>query len=247
LYEIGVCCSGERYNQFQLKAQRAFTSGFNFLFTYVYTLERSQINNFNDQTYYNNTFQWQDSNQPRHRMNIAGTYELPIGRGRHYMSGVPKGVDAVVGGWKITPVFQYTSGDFPQFGTLIVTGNPCISNPSAGQWFNTSVFQPIPANTYVLRSNPLQYSCLTGPHFWDLDASLAKTFNLTSKFRAQLKMTAYNALNNLNRGDPDTNVYDSNFGKALYQGSPGGTFGSQGATAAYISGRQVELGFKILW
>jgi len=247
LYEIGVCCSSERYNQIQLKGQKAFSNGFNFLITYVYTRERSQINNFNDQTYYTNTFQWQDSNQPRHRMNIASTYELPFGTGRHYLANAPKALDAVVGGWKITPVFQFTSGDFPQFGNLIVTGNPCISNPSAGQWFNTSAFAPIPANTYVLRSNPLQYSCLTGPHFWDLDTSLAKIFHLTSKFRAELKMSAYNTLNNLNRGDPDTNIYDSTFGKALYQGSPGGSFGSQGASAAYNTGRQVELGFKILW
>ena len=247
LYEIGVCCSGERYNQLQLKGQRAFSKGFNFLFTYVYTRERSQINNFNDETYYNNTFQWQDSDQPRHRMNIAGTYELPFGKGRQFLSTAPRALDAIVGGWKITPVFQYISGDFPQFGNLIVTGNPCLSNPTPGAWFNTSVFQPIPANTYVLRTNPLQYNCLTGPHFWDVDTSLSKQFHITEKFRAELKMTAYNTLNNLNRGDPDTSVYDANFGKALYQGSPGGTFGSQTATSAYISGRQVELGFKILW
>ena len=247
LYEIGVCCSGERYNQLQLKGQRAFSRGFNFLFTYVYTRERSQINNFNDETYYNNTFQWQDSDQPRHRMNIAGTYELPFGKGRQFLSTAPRALDAIVGGWKITPVFQYISGDFPQFGNLIVTGNPCLSNPTPGAWFNTSVFQPIPANTYVLRTNPLQYNCLTGPHFWDVDTSLSKQFHITEKFRAELKMTAYNTLNNLNRGDPDTSVYDANFGKALYQGSPGGTFGSQTATSAYISGRQVELGFKILW
>jgi len=247
LYEIGVCCAGERYNNIQLKAQKSFTHGFNFLATYVYVNEKSQINNFNDQTYYNNTFQWQDSNQPRHRMNIVSTYELPFGKGRAYMTDAPRVVDAVVGGWKITPVLQYISGDFPQFGNLIVTGNPCISNPTPDHWFNTSAFQPIPANTYVLRTNPLQYNCLTGPAFWDLDASLAKDFHITERVRAQLKMTAYNATNKLNRGDPDTGVYDSTFGQALYQGSPGGTFGAQGATSAFNSGRQVELGLKILW
>jgi len=247
LYEIGVCCSAERYNQIQFKGQRAFTHGFNFLFTYVYTRERSEINNFNDQTYYNNTFQWQDSNQPRHRMNIASTYELPFGKGRTFLGDAPKALDALVGGWKFTPVFQYTSGDFPQFGNLLVTGNPCVSSPSPGRWFNPSAFAPIPANTYVLRTNPLQYDCLTGPHFWDLDASLVKDFHITEKFRAELKMTAYNALNNLNRSDPNTDITSSTFGQALYQGSPGGTFGSQGATAAYNTGRQVELGFKIIW
>ena len=247
LYEIGVCCNAERYNQLQFRGQKAFSKGFNFLFTYVYTRERQQINNFNDLTYYTNQFQWQDSDQSRHRMNILGTYELPFGKGRTYLNSAPKVVDAIVGGWKITPVLQFISGDFPRFGNMLASGNPCVSNPSPGQWFNTSVFQPIPANTYVLRTNPIQYSCLTGPSFWDLDASIVKSFHIIERFRAELKMTAYNALNNLNRGDPSTNVYDSNFGKALYQGSPGGTFGSQGGTSAYVSGRQVELGFKIVW
>jgi hypothetical protein len=247
LYEIGICCSLEHYYNIQLKAQKSFTNGFNLLATYVYINESSQINNFNDQTYYSNTFQWQASNQPRHRMNIASTYELPFGKGRAFMNTSSTVVDALVGGWKITPVLQYISGDFPQFGNLIVNGSPCVSNPTAGHWFNTSAFSPIPANTYVLRSNPLQYGCLTGPSFWDLDTSLAKDFRLNGKFRAELKMTAYNTLNKLNRGDPDTNIYDSTFGQALYQGSPGGTFGAQAATSALVSGRQVELVFKVLW
>jgi hypothetical protein len=247
LYEIGVCCAQERYNNIQLKAQKSFTHGFNFLATYVYVDERSQINNFNDLTYYTNTFQWQDSNQPRHRMNLVTTYQLPIGKGQTFLKNAPPVVDALVGGWKITPVLQYISGDFPQFGNLIVSGNPCVSNPSPNHWFNTSAFSAIPSNTYVLRSNPLQYGCLTGPSFWDLDASLAKDFHIIERFKAQLKLTAYNATNRLNRGDPDTNVYDSTFGQALYQGSPGGTFGAQGATSAFNSGRQIELVFKILW
>jgi hypothetical protein len=46
---------------------------------------------------------------------------------------------------------------------------------------------------------------------------------------------------------PDTNVLSSTFGKALFQGSPGGTIGAQGATYGNQSGRQVELGFKILF
>jgi len=209
--------------------------------------ERSQTNNFNDLTYYTNTFQWQDSNQPRHRMNLVTTYQLPIGKGQTFLKNAPPVVDALVGGWKITPVLQYISGDFPQFGNLIVSGNPCVSNPSPNHWFNTSAFSAIPSNTYVLRSNPLQYGCLTGPSFWDLDASLAKDFHIIERFKAQLKLTAYNVTNRLNRGDPDTNVYDSTFGQALYQGSPGGTFGAQGATSAFNSGRQIELVFKIFW
>jgi hypothetical protein len=60
-------------------------------------------------------------------------------------------------------------------------------------------------------------------------------------------MTAYNATNHLNRVDPDTGVTDSTFGQALYQGSPGGTFGYQTANEAVSFGRQLEFGFKIFW
>ena len=60
-------------------------------------------------------------------------------------------------------------------------------------------------------------------------------------------MAAFNATNRLNRGDPDTNVQSSTFGQTLFQGSPGGSFGAQGATFGNQSGRQVELGMKIIF
>jgi len=89
---------------------------------------------------------------------------------------------------------------------------------------------------------------LTGPKFFNLDATLSKSFNITEKVKTEFKMAAYNATNRLNRGDPDTNIYSSTFGQALFQGSPGGTFGQQGATfGTGNSGRQVELGLKIIF
>ncbi len=66
--------------------------------------------------------------------------------------------------------------------------------------------------------------------FLNLDANLSKAFKITEKVKAEFKMAAYNATNRLNRGDPDTNVTSSTFGQALFQGSPGGSFGQQGAT-----------------
>jgi hypothetical protein len=247
LYQVGVCCSGERYNSLETRIQRAYANGFNFLFSYVYIRERAEINSFNDLTVYQNSFQWQNSNQPHHRLNFAGTYELPFGQGKPFLHALPRVVDAVVGGWKVTPFAQLISGDFPQFGNAVVSGNPCISNPTPAHWFNTAVFQAVPANTYVLRSNPLQYGCLRGPSFFVMDASLVKNFRLYERFHAEIKMTAYNATNHLNRGDPDTNPLSSTFGQALYQGSPGGNFGSQGGGYGNQSGRQVELGVKIIF
>ena len=245
LYEVGALGAAERYNSFEFKAQKAFSKGYNFLVSYVYIREKTQTNTFNDLDAYNNNLVYQNSNQPRHRFNIASTWELPIGKGKMFMNSAPRAVDALVGGWKIAGLSTFISGDFLQFGNMIVTGNPCISNPTPQHWFNTSVFSAIPGNSYVLRTNPLQYDCLTGPHFWNLDANLTKGIRITERIHAELKIAAYNATNRLNRGDPDTNVQDSTFGQALYQGSPGGNFGAQSATYGNQSGRQVELGLKI--
>jgi len=246
LFQAGTCCAKERYNSVELKLQKAFSKGYNFLLTYVYIREKTEINNFNDYTYFMNAMQWQDSDQPRHHLTAASTYEVPIGRGRAYMSKIPKVADFLIGGWKVTGVGTYMSGSFPRFGNYIVNGNPCISSPTRNAWFNTSAFEKLPQNTYVLRNNPLQYDCLTGPSFFTIDASLAKNFNITDRVHTEFKMNAYNALNKLNLGPPNTDINSSQFGTALYQGSPGGSFGAQAQTSN-ASGRQVEIGLKLIF
>lgn len=246
LYQIGVLGAGEQYQDIELKVQKRFSQGYNFLFGYIYIREKTQINSFNDMTEYLNTLAWQASDQPHHRITAAGSYELPFGKGKPFLASAPRAVDALIGGWQITGVLTFNSGDYPRFGNYIVTGNPCQNVPS-GYYFNPSVFHVLPANTYVLRTNPMQYSCINGPSFFDLDASILKNIHITERVQAQLKMTAYNATNKLNLGDPDTTVTDANFGQALYQGSPGGTFGSQAAVYGNQAGRQVEIGFKLLF
>ena len=248
LFEVGMCCAAERYNLLEFKAQKVFSKGYNFLAAYTYINENAQTNQFNDLTYYNNQMIWEPSNQPRHRISGAGTYELPFGKGRTYFNNMNKPAEFVLGGWQITGIATFVSGDFPQFGNMVVVGNPCLSNPTPSEWFNTAAFQPISSSLpYTLRTNPLQYGCLTGPKYFDLDGTLQKTVNITERIRMEFKLSAYNALNQLNRGDPDTNIYDSTFGTALYQGAPGGNFGpsAQGGNQAVNAGRQVEFGLKL--
>jgi len=264
LVAMGQCCAPERYNSFELKAQKVFSKGYNFLLTYVYIRERSAWNTLTDYSEYANDFIWQNSNQPRHRFNAAGTYQLPFGKGRTYLSGINRAGDALVGGWQLTGLLTVMSGDYvtfnggsgefanPQSGNMIVSGSPCISNPTPSGWFNTSVFQAIPSNVpFTPRTNPYTYGCLTGPHFLNLDATISKSFRITEKFRLEMRMNAYNAINNLNRGDPITTI-GPGFGQALYQGAPGGVFGPQGnggglPSPTSVAGRQLELGLKLLF
>lgn len=264
LVEMGKCCAPERYHSLEFKAQKIFSQGYNFLVTYVYIRERSAWNTLTDYSLYNNQFIWQDSNQPRHRFNAAGTYQLPFGKGRPYLSHINRVADAVAGGWQLTGLLTMMTGDYvtfnggnasftkPQSGNMIVTGNPCLSNPTPSAWFNTSAFQAIPSNVaFTPRTNPYTYGCLTGPGFMNIDATISKSFAITEKFRLEMRMNAYNALNNLNRGDPRTNI-GPGFGQALYQGAPGGIFGQAGGggglpSPTNVAGRQLEFGLKLLF
>jgi hypothetical protein len=246
LYQLNTLGAGERYQDLEVRIQKRFSQGYNFLLGYIYIREKYQ-QYFNDLSTYLDQLSWQASDQPHHRITSAGSYELPFGKGKRFLAGLPRAADALIGGWQITGVLTFNTGDYPRFGNLIVVSNPCQNVPT-GYYWNPSAFQPLPAGqTYTLRTNPLQYSCITGPSFFDLDASLLKNFRITEKWQAQLKMTAYNATNKLNLGDPNTSQTSPYFGQALFQGAPAGQFGAQTATYGNQAGRQIELGVRLLF
>ena len=107
-----------------------------------------------------------------------------------------------------------------------------MDNPTPGKWFDTSKFSVLP--TYTQRTNPLIYPDVKGPIYWDIQASLGKTFKVgeTRKFTA--KLAAYNLANRLNRADPDVGVTSATFGTALRQGNA-------------LTGRQLEASLKIVF
>jgi hypothetical protein len=80
-----------------------------------------------------------------------------------------------------------------------------------------------------------------------LDSVLSKDFKFTERVKAEFKMAAYNVINRLNLGNPNLDVNSSQFGQALYQGTPSATFGPQTMELGNVSGRQVELGMKIIF
>jgi hypothetical protein len=94
----------------------------------------------------------------KNRWITSAIYELPVGRGRQFGSGMNRFADAIIGGWQLSNIFLWQSGPYltPYFNTgdpsgtgsgVIgraqapdVNGNPSVSNPSASEWFNTDAF-----------------------------------------------------------------------------------------------------------
>ncbi len=249
LYEVGTQGASERYSLDGTEGAEDLQQG-------LELPRRIRLHSREDQrwpstnsTRYQNNLTYQNSNQPRHRFTMAGTYELPFGKGKPYMSNANAVTDAILGGWKVTGISTYFTGAILRFGKMNYNGQEVTVSTilRRSKWFNTAAFSAIPSGTYVIRSNPLQFDNLTGPSYYMLDATLVKNFKITERVQTELKMAAYNALNRLNRGNPNMDVNSSQFGQALYQGTPSATFGPQTMELGNVSGRQVEFGLKIIF
>ena len=219
----------ERYDSMYIKVQRPFAQGYNFMFGYNYNYEREE-QYFDDVATYNRTFTTIDGPNPRHRITVAGIYQFPFGKGRRYLNNLPKVPEAILGGWQTTATWFYMSGDYLVFPAAAATCDPGLSSPTRQQWFKTSCLSVLPS--YTPRTNPWQYASTRGPRYWDLQANISKTFNITERIKAEFRLAAYNAANILNLADPSTTPTDAAFGQAVRQNNT-------------TAGRQLEYNLRI--
>ena len=220
-----------RYQSLQLRTQRAFASGFSFLASYAYVASKAQWF-FDEQDEYDGTLTWMNfgvtqsggsgaptvASDPRHRFVSAGSWEIPVGRGRRLGASLAPALDHIVGGWQVSGIYTYTSG-----APLIFTRNaiaPASVTTLGGigtssYWFDITGFAKQAA--YTRRINPWYYDGLLGPGFKNLDLSLSKRFALSERFRLQVRLDAFNALNGMNWVNPQLNETASDFGKTSTQ------------------------------
>jgi hypothetical protein len=214
---------GERYHSFQLRVQRPFAHGFNFLFAYNYNRETSE-EFFNKEEQFLNTFRWEDGQRPRHRMRLAGTWDLPFGRRRQFVNSLHPVLDGVLGGWTTSAILWYSAGNRLRFGMMDIIGEPAIGNPDKwGFMFNPDAFRFIADSGFKVRTNPKSYPGVQGPGYTNLDLTLSKFFQLTERLRLELRLETYNATNTFSGADPSTDVTSATFGRvaAMRAGTQG--------------------------
>ncbi len=154
----------------------------------------------------------------RHRVVVNTVWELPVGKGRRYLAGAPAVADHILGGWQLYWIAYFETGQFfsPSFSgrdpsnTNTVGGLPdriCDGNLPAGErsidrWFDASCFAVPPTGRF---GNSGAY-VLEGPGLHMHNISLAKTFDLTERFKFTLTGAASNAFNHANFAVPASNI-----------------------------------------
>jgi hypothetical protein len=224
------------YNAAQVQVEKRYTNGLSFLVSY--TLSRSLANTSSGFTSFtqtslnknNQAAEWgvSSADQPQ-LLNIAGTYELPIGPGKPILNR-HDWVGKVFGGWQFSPLLQYQSGS--PFGAIGAAGDPLgngfnraniiagapinlnYGNVYSGQpVFNVNAFAD--PGLWVPGNQKANNTLLRSPAGLNENVALAKSFPIGEHVKAKLEMEYFNVLNRVIFGGPDTNIADANFGKVI--------------------------------
>ncbi len=158
-----------------------------------------------------------DSTDVPHSFVLSYVYELPVGKGKKFASGMNGVENAIVGGWQTSGVLTLKAG-FPlrintsnlnAFGVgqnVNVVGNYHISDQNINHWFNPLAF--LQASQWTLGNAPRYFSDLRSPGYNNWDMSIQKYFPIHESVRLQFRLDMFNTFNHVNFYIPNTTYCD---------------------------------------
>lgn len=209
------------YNAVYAEVQRRFANGFSFDANYaharLFTFQQTATNPVVDPLWHYDYGPVQA--QPYNIFHFNYVYELPFGRGKKYGSNLNSVVDAFIGGWKLSGVGTWQSGQ-----PVTVLGGPTASPtgaapnradrlcdgrgrqpdtpgiPHSGTYFKTSCYA-VPAYINPSVTNPTRQfgtaglGTVIGPGVVTYDANLQKGFAIRGEHTLTLRIDAFNPMN----------------------------------------------------
>lgn len=127
--------AGSTYNAFQVKADKRFSKGLQFLAHYTY----SHADNYTDQYYaVSHKVAWGPVDFNRNHVFVINTvYELPFGKGKEFGGSASRAMDYVIGGWQLSNTTNWSSGlpwtpSIQECGAFFDGSGPCRPDKGSG-------------------------------------------------------------------------------------------------------------------
>lgn len=242
------------YHAFVLKADRRFSKGLAFQWSYVFSKLMTNADTYfatgaTTQDHYNRGLEMSIGQfDQTHVVKFSTVWNVPFGKGERWLnSGV---LSHVVGGWRLAGIQVYNSGSpialarnnaLPLFTYATrpqVDSYEGWRGPIAGSEFDPATDRFLkPAAQFgtqpVGMGNATRYNPKVRS-FWGMseNLSLAKTFRVTERLRIDLRGEAFNLFNRVIFGTGSTNLNANNFGQVLNTAN---------------TPRQMQVGLKVYW
>ena len=167
----------------------------------------------------------------RQVVHLSGTYQIPVGHGRQFLTSGNTAADLIFGGWAFNYIFTDQGGQPFTVPCAVSTTSffGCNANKVAGQspyegahtqkqWINPAAFTTPPvatAGSASIASLGGSGSQVRGPTYINLDASIFKDFHFNESTRLQFRAEAFNLANHPQFDNPSTLNYlnTSTFGQ----------------------------------
>jgi hypothetical protein len=222
------------YNSIQVKVEKRFSQGLSLLVSFTgqkliddYAIISNVGRNAGIQNIYDGAAERAVSpNDISRTLVVSGVYALPFGHGQKFGSGWNRAEDLILGGWQLNGIATYQTG-FPLVlttqntsGSGSLTMRPNNNGHSAlltgpvesrlNEYFNTAVFsQPAP---FTFGNTGRTLPDVRTPGMENIDFSLFKNFQVTEKLQAELRAEAFNLLNQVVFGAPNSVLTSGQFG-----------------------------------
>ncbi|PWU06653.1 MAG: hypothetical protein C5B51_11840 [Terriglobia bacterium] len=161
------------------------------------------------------------------RLVVSYVYDLPVGKGRHFLGGLHGPADRLLSGWGIGGITTFQSGLPLALTTAsnltsslgggsrpnVVNSNVAIIGPAQGrlgQWFNTAAFAQPAAFTFgsESRTDPV----LRAAGINNFDFTVVKRTAINERFRLEFRTEFFNLFNRVQFADPGTSLGSPQFG-----------------------------------
>jgi hypothetical protein len=170
----------------------------------------------------------------RHIISANYVYDLPLGRGHHFLGGASNWVNTIVGGWSTSGILSYRTGfpftthtgtfpiNFTQDAPAVFNGDQQAIRPNIHTDPTTGAIQFFADQSAALGAFSFPFGGDTGtrnpvhgPDFTNLDIAVSKNFKMpwSEHHTVQFRWEAFNVFNHVNfavPGDPNVLTNSNN-------------------------------------
>lgn len=209
--------ANNKYEAGYFRVEKRFSRGLSFVSSYTFAKTMDDYGNKNGAGHWwaQNSYDKKaeiglSAFDARQRLSIGYVWQLPIGRGQRWASGMNRVADAFLGGWQASgitvfqhglPLYPLTNRDWSNTGHFLGPaggGRPNCVGPvhyldirKTGMWFDPSAFAVPTLGTFGNCGTGVMYA--PGINNWDL--SLSKRFKVRERAAVQFRTEMFNAFN----------------------------------------------------